>query len=47
MSVEFVLRSRGFWLSDVAFEVVPLSRRRMERLLAPRNPLSGKLGAIR
>ena len=31
-----VLRSRGFKFSDVSFEVVPLSRRRMERLLAPR-----------
>jgi hypothetical protein len=30
-----LLRSRGFKLSDVVLEVVPLSWRRMERLLAP------------
>ena len=28
-----VLKSRGFKLLDVSIEVVPLSRRRMERLL--------------
>jgi hypothetical protein len=35
-----VLSSRGFQLSDVSIEVVPLSRRRMAHLLAPRKAIS-------
>lgn len=30
-----VLKRRGFELSKVNFEVIPLSRRRVDRLLAP------------
>ena len=31
-----ILTSRGFKLSDISLEIVPLSRRRMDRLLAPK-----------